>query len=385
MSAVIEATTPEAVLASAVELGPAIAARAAEIEAARRIPKDLLEQLIAAGCFRVLLPASHHGVGADLAGTLRVIEALARADASVGWTVMIGGVGWCDFVGLPRATFDAIFARPDVIVAGAFAPTGSIAPAGDGYRVNGRWSFASGCEHAAWLFGNCIEGIVDGQPRMRTAVLAADEVVIEDTWYVSGLCGTGSHHFRADDVVVPAERTFVPLGDEPCLDDPVVRIPVPSMFALGIAGAAAGAARGALDDILALAAGKVPLLAPGALATNPLFQFDLATADTDLRGARALLYETAESAWAKAVAGDEFTLEDRARLRAAATWATARATSVVDVAHRSGGGSAVYADSPLQRRHRDMHALTQHFLVKPDTMTVAGGILAGQGLSNPVF
>jgi alkylation response protein AidB-like acyl-CoA dehydrogenase len=385
MTAVEQITTPEAVLAAALELAPTITARAAEIEAARRTPSDLLERLIDAGCFRVLLPTSHLGVGADLAGAMRVMEALARADASVGWTVMIGGAGWCDFAGLPRATFDEIFSRPDVIVAGAFNPSGSIRAAGDGYRVTGRWGFASGCEHATWFFGNCIEGLEDGHPKMRMAVLTPDEVVIEDTWKVSGLCGTGSHHFHVDDVAVPAERTFVPLGDEPCLDDPVVRIPVPSMFALGTATVAVGCAQGALDDILALAADKVPLLAPAALATNALFQFELATADTELRAARALLYEAAESAWATAADGSEFTLEQRARMRAAAVWATTRAAGVVDFAYRSGGGSSLYTDSSLQRRQRDIHAVTQHFLVKRDVLTTAGGILAGQGLSVPVF
>jgi indole-3-acetate monooxygenase len=385
VTTVEQTATPEAVLASALQLAPAIATRAAEIEAARRTPPDLLEALIEAGCFRVLFPTSHQGVGADLAGALRVIDALARADASVGWTVMIGGMGWCDLAGLPRATFDDLFAPPDVIVAGAFSPSGSISAAGSGYRVTGRWGFASGCEHAQWLYGNCIEGIDDGRPRMRMAVLAPHEIVIEDTWDVSGLRGTGSHHFHADGVVVPAERTFVPLGDEPCLDDPVVRVPLPSMFALGIAAVAAGIAQGALDDILALAAGKVPLLAPAALAANPLFQFELAAADTELRAARALLYESAESAWATAAAGTGFTLEQRARLRAAAVWATTRAAAVVDFAYRSGGGTSLYADCPLQRRQRDIHAVTQHFLVKRDALTTAGGVLAGQGLSVPVF
>ncbi|HEV3364829.1 MAG TPA: acyl-CoA dehydrogenase family protein [Acidimicrobiia bacterium] len=379
-------TTCEGVLSAARELGPAIAGRAAEIEAARRVPPDLVGELVDAGFFRVLLPTSHHGVGADLTGGLRVIEALARADASVGWTVMIGGISWCDLASLPRPSFDALFASPgNLLLAGAFNPSGSIARVGHGYRVTGRWAFASGCQHAHWLYGNCIEGVMNGRPQMRMAVFPPDEAVIEDTWHVSGLRGTGSHHFHVTDVVVPADRTFVPLGDEPCLDEPVVHIPLPSLFAMGIAAVAVGTAQGALDDIADLAAGKVPLLASGALATNPLFQFELASADTELRAARALLYDTAEAAWAAAAAGAGFTLEDRARMRAAAAWITTRTAAVVDAAHRAGGGSSIYTDCPLQRRHRDIHAVTQHFLVKRDTLTTAGAILAGQDLSVPVF
>jgi alkylation response protein AidB-like acyl-CoA dehydrogenase len=382
-------TTASGVLNAVRELASALAERGAEIEAARRVPLDLLDLLIDAGCFRLLVPRSHGGLGADLATGLRVLESLARADGSVAWTVMIGGSSWCDVTGLPRATFDELFSRPDVIVAGVINPSGSVTADEEGYRVTGRWSFASGCEHADLLFGNCVEETGHGEPQLRVAVFSPDQVVIEDTWTTSGLRGTGSHHFRADAVAVPAHRTFLPLADEACLDEPIVRIPPPALYSLEIASVALGIARGALDDILALAAAKVPLFAAAALATNPVFQLDLASADTDLCAARALLYEAAESAWAtaadSAADGGSFTLEQRARLRAAAVWATERAAAVVDVAYRSGGGSAIYADSPLQRRFRDMHALTQHFLVKRDTLTTVGAVLAGQEVMIPVF
>lgn len=379
-------TTAGGILDRAVELAPTIAARAAEIEAARRLPRDLLDELIGAGCFRLLMPASHGGIGADLPSAMRVYETLARADASVGWTVMIGAGAWCDLAGLPRAAFDGLFAGgTDVIVAGAFNPTGSLAAADDGYRVTGRWSFASGCEHADWLFGNSIEAVVDGHPRLRVAVFAPDQVVIEDTWTVSGLSGTGSHHFHVDDLFVPRERTFVPLVDEPCLDAPIVHLPPPALISLCIASVAIGAAQGALDDIVAVAADKVPLLAPAPLAANPLFQFELATADTELRAARALLYETADAAWTTAVDRSPLTLEQRARIRSAGAWATERAAAVVTTAYRAGGGSSLYADCPLQRRLRDIHAVTQHFLVKRDTLTTAGAVLAGQDIQVMVF
>ena len=127
-----------------------------------------------------------------------------------------------------------------------------------------------------------------------------------------------------------------------------------------------------------LATKKTPLLAESTLARNGHFEFELANADTALRAARALLYESAESVWATAARGTSLSLEDRARIRAAAVWTTNRATEVVTSAYRAGGGSSVYASSPLQRRLRDVNALTQHFLVRNDTLTTAGAILAGQ-------
>jgi alkylation response protein AidB-like acyl-CoA dehydrogenase len=378
-------TTVQDVLESTRELGPTIASRARDIEAARRLPRDLLDELLAAGCFRVSRPRSHGGVGADLPDTMRMIESLARADASVAWTVMIGGSTWVDMAALPRTTFDALFASPDVITAGVFNPTASIHPVPDGYEVRGRWSFASGCEHADWLFGNGVEDVVDGAPQMRMAVLAPDQVVIEDTWTVSGLSGTGSHHFRADGVTIPAENTWRPFVDPPSVDVPILRIPPLALISLLTASVPLGVAQGALDEIRDLAAAKVPLLAGAPLAANPHFQFEFASADTELRAARALLYESAEWAWATATSDGEFTLEQRARLRAAGVWVTTRSAAVVEIAYRSGGGSSIYADCPLQRRLRDVHAVTQHFVMKPDTLTTAGGVLAGQGLAGPVF
>ncbi|MGH9024770.1 MAG: acyl-CoA dehydrogenase family protein [Acidimicrobiia bacterium] len=378
--------TAQGVLARVRDLGPTIANRAIEIEAARRIPRDLLDELIRAGCFRLLLPPSHGGMRADLAAALRVFGALARSDASVGWTVMIGASAWVDLAGLPRASFDRLFpADRDVIVAGAINPTGQISSVAGGYRVTGRWGFASGCEHADWLWGDCIEGIVDGVPQLRGAVFSPDQVVIEDTWRASGLAGTGSHHFHTTDVDVPADMTFLVDADEPCLDEVIVHVPVPALLSVEIASVAMGTAQGALDDIVALATDKIPLLDPAPLATNALFQHELATADTEVRAARALLYETAEAMWATATTSGSLTLEERARIRATAVWATERAVAAVDAAYRAGGGTSVYADSPLQRRLRDIHTLAQHFLVKRDTLTTAGAILAGQDIQVPVF
>ena len=380
-----ERHTDAAPVEAARRLAPTIAKRAAEVESARRTPRDLLDELAVAGCFRVLTPSSHGGLGADLLSGLRMFEALAQADASVAWTVMIGGTSWIDLVGLPRATFDELFASPIVIFAGAFSPSGSITPVEGGYRVSGRWSFASGCEHADWLFGNNVERIDNGVPRLRMAVFSPDQVVIEDTWNVSGLAGTGSHHFHVDDAFVPSHRTLVPLVDEPCIDAVIARIPPPALLSLSIASIAVGSAQGALDDIIDLATRKTPLLAESTLARSGNFQFDLADADAALRAARALLYESAETVWGTVAGGTPLPLHDRARVRAAAVWVTNRAVEAVTSAYRAGGGSSVYATSPLQRRLRDVNAITQHFLVRKDTLTTAGAVLAGQDVSVMVF
>ena len=366
-------------------LAPKIAGRAAEIEAARRLPVDLVRDLTAAGCFRMLVPRSHRGAGFDLASAMSVIEELSRADASAAWTTMNLAGGWINLGGFPRATFDALYAGgPDVIIGGVFSPAGTAVPVDGGYRVSGRWAFASGCQDCQWLFGNCMEAHGDG-PQLRTVLFSPDQIKIEDTWSVSGLCGTGSHHLVADDVFVRADRTCLPFADPPCLDEPLLRMPMPPIFAFGVASVAVGIAQGALEDILTLSARKVPLLAHTSLATNPLFQHQLGAADAKLRAARGLLYADAAAAWGTAVAGAEFTPEHRARMRSAITWAATTAASVVDMAYHAGGGSSIYAANPLQRRFRDVHAITQHFLVKLDTFTTAGAVLAGAEADLTVF
>ncbi|HEU5084554.1 MAG TPA: acyl-CoA dehydrogenase family protein [Acidimicrobiales bacterium] len=382
----VGATTAAEVLAAVEGLAPTIAARAAEVENGRRVPPDLLQQLVDAGCFRILLPASHGGIQAELPDAMRMLEALARADASVGWIVGIGSGAWRDLAGLPRATFDDLWSGgPDTIVAGVFGPAGVVEEADGGYRVRGRWSFASGCEHAHVLYGNCFhEGAPP--PGLRTVAFRPEDVEIEDTWDALGLRGTGSHHFHVDELLVARERTCATLVAEPWSDAPVLRIPAPAQFALEIASVAVGIARGALDDVVALAGVKVPLLAHAPLASDPTFHLQLATGETVLRAARAVLFERAEEAWASAVEGIPVTDEQRAHVRAAAAWATEQATAVVDGAHRIAGSAGVFeAASALPRRLRDMHALTQHFLVRPNTMLTAGALLAGQPIDVPVF
>ena len=378
--------TVETVLHAVRQLAPSIFDRAGEIEAGRRVPPDLLDELRAAGCFRLVRPATHGGLEASIPDAMRPLESLARADASVAWTVMIGAGSWIDLAHLPRETFDALTPptpTPSPPACSTRPPRSPRSTAG--YQVTGRWSFASGCEHADVIFGNGVEGIVDGMPQLRGAVFAPDEVTIEDTWSVSGLCGTGSHHFHVDGAVVPAERTYDPMGGEPCIDALIVHLPPPAVFSLVMASVALGIAQGALDDITVLASDKVPLLSPVALGGNPLFQLDLATADTDLRAARSLLYDEAARVWATAAAGDPLTMEQRAHGRASAVWAVDRATSVVTTAYRAGGGTSLYSDCPLQRRLRDIHALGQHFIVRRDTLVTAGAILAGQDVQPMVF
>jgi indole-3-acetate monooxygenase len=265
---------------------------------------------------------------------------------------------------------------PDVITAGTFNPMGAATPVDDGFRVNGRWSFASGCRHAHWFLAHCM--VDDGRmPPLRMMVLPATEVDIVDTWTTMGMRGTGSHDFTVDGAFVANDWSFS-IFEPPELDFPLMRIPELCLSTMAFGAVAVGIAAGALDEIVALASGKVPMFADATLATNPLFRNQLGHASAAFRAARATLHEAAAEAWSMALAGAEFDDHTRARIRSTTTWVVETAAAVVDTAYRAGGGTALYSSSPLQRRLRDIHTLTQHFGVKLDTFTLAGAVLAGQ-------
>lgn len=371
------------------ELAPAIAERSAEVEHARRVPPDLLQDLIAAGCFRMLVPRSYGGDELALPDALHVIERLSEADASTGWTVMIGSHGPLIFSCLPRATFEKIYADgPDVLLGGALAPKGAAVTAQGGYRVNGRWPFASACQHATWLVGHCVvlaNGqpvlMPDGRPSMRLAVFPSDQVVRHDTWHVAGLRGTGSHDISVQDAWCPEDWTGALFGGQPTFAGPTFSISLLAQFALYIGAVAVGVAAGAVDDVAQLArSGKRPAFSPRRLAQSSLFQEQLGEADGALRAARALLHAEASAAWEQVSAGQELSVLDRARLRASGAHVVRLSVRAVDIAYTAGGGTALYETSPLQRRFRDIHALTQHAGVAGDLVPLVGALLAGESV-----
>src|SRR5262249_9572015 len=128
------------------ELAPALGARAAEMEAEGRIPADVVDVLKAIGAFRLFVPRSHGGLELDLPSGLGIITALARVDGSVGWTAMIGNGGPLFANLLPREIFDRVYrSGRDTVIAGVTQPAGTAEATDGGWRVSGRWPFASGC------------------------------------------------------------------------------------------------------------------------------------------------------------------------------------------------------------------------------------------------
>src|SRR5262252_10446510 len=209
------------------ELTPAIAARVAEFEAERRLPDDVVDLLKAIGAFRLFVPQSHGGLELDLPGGLSIITALARVDGSVGWTVMIGNGGHLFAALLPRETYDRVYCGGrDTVIAGVSQPAGTAELAEGGWRVNGRWPFASGCLHADWMGGICVmteagkrlAGPAGSKgPLLRGFFMPTVDWQIEDTWHAAGLKATASHHIAFRGKLVPAANFFDLANGTPCL------------------------------------------------------------------------------------------------------------------------------------------------------------------------
>jgi alkylation response protein AidB-like acyl-CoA dehydrogenase len=369
-------------------LAPRIIAGAAEIEAARRIPPDLVEALRSIGVFRMLVPQSHGGLELDLPAALDVVTALARIDSSVGWTVMIATAGPVFLSMLPRQVYEQVYqSGPDVIVAGSAHPGGTAQAVPDGWRVNGRWPFASGCQHADWMLGLCIMS-EDGKPLPGPAgeagpplalacCLPARHWQIEDTWHVAGLKGTGSHHIALHDALVPAQNFIDLAGDRTCLPGPLYQAPV-QIIPLLHGAFAVGTAEAALNELVALANnGRRQLHAAVSMRESESFQSELGRVAADVRAAAGFLQAQAASYWQHAIAG---TLKDEALFTQgtqSAIWLTATCVRAVDACFALAGGAAVYETSALQRRLRDIHVAAQHGAVQQRHYVTAGKQLLG--------
>jgi len=349
-------------------------------ERERALPQRLVDELRASGLLRACAPAELGALQASPLVTLSCAETIARGDASAGWCVSIAATSSLLAAYLPVEGAAEVLGDPRSVAAGVWAPRGAAAVVDGGVRVSGRWSFCSGITHSDWLFAGCVLGDGDGDPGagapvLRIAAIPTAELEILDTWHTSGLRGTGSHDALASDLFVPDHHLLSLLDAGPRVDAALYRFPAFGFFALSIAAASLGNARGAIDDLTELAAAKISLGSTRVLAERPATQAAVAEAEAELRAARALFYQAVEEAWTAAQGSAPVAVPLRLGLRLAATHAVRSAAEVARSMYDLGGGTAIYEDSPLQRRFRDAHAATAHFQVNPATWELTGRLL----------
>ena len=371
------------------DLLPVLRERAAEAEAARRLPRDIASRMAEAGIFRLGVPKSLGGGEAPLPHLLETIEALATADSAAAWCAMIGVTTGVLAARLPSGWAQEIYGRnPNAISVGAIAPTGRATMVEGGVRVNGTWRWGSGIHNADWVVGGTIfpaaEKTADGNvagapadgPDVRIVFFRRNEVSIQDDWHTSGMRGTGSNSFRVEGIRVPHGR-WASLEETPRDTGALYRFNVWSLLALGVAAVPLGIARRALEELLALAVEKVPTGSRRTTAERAVVQRHVAEAEAAISSSRSFFFESANEAWQTACRGDELSMVERARLRLAATNAAHRCAAAVDLLYHAGGGSSVYEDSYLQKAFRDVHVITQHLVVAERSLEVLGRIRLG--------
>lgn len=348
--------------------------RASEIEAARRLPTDLVADLAATGVFKLWVPEAYGGAQAHLRAGLDAIEQVAYHDGSTGWCVMIATTtGLCAGF-LPAAHAAAIYGPADAITGGFAMPAGTATAAEGGLVVDGRWSWGSGTDHCTSICGG-VRLVGSDPPRTPVVFFDVADVELIDTWHVAGLKGTASGDYAVQGAFVPDGR-WVEFGGEPTIDHPLYRVSFLGALAIGVAAVVVGLGRRAIDELLGMAS-KVPAGSTRSVAERPVVQAQVATADAAVRSARAFLHVAAEECWAAAAAGQPVTPELRRLMRLAATDAVVRCAHAVDLCYHAAGGSAVFETHALQRVFRDTHVATQHGMVAARTLETLGRMQFG--------
>jgi indole-3-acetate monooxygenase len=382
--------TAERILANARAMAPAIAARSEEIEALRRLPEDLVAELRAAGFFRMGRSRAKGGPQMSLPQHLEVIEALARADPSVGWCVKIGTDSGLLAEFLPPAASARLLPDPDMITAGQFTTAhGKLERAEGGYRLTGRFPFGSGVTHAdVVMSGGALmengEPVIGpgGMPEGRLAFCRADEIEVEDTWHTHGLRGSGSCHYRAEGLFIP--------------EDQAVRIE-PAMFAnreplyssgfnwvTTMAAVPLGTARRALDEAKALVHTRKAGFPLRPMAETVQARESIAKAETQWGAAHAFLYRAAEEFWAELEAGTP-AVETKGRLALANVNAFRMGAEVTRALFDLIGANVIFHGSPLERLARDALTLNQHMIIAQPAVETYGAMMLGKEHPSPLY
>lgn len=370
---------------SARALAPKIAARAAEFERDRRLPQDLASAMAQAGLHKIAAPGYAGGSECHPLTQISVIEAIAQADGSAGWNLMIG----VEVQGFAAAAFppelaQRYFGAPDLIVAGALNPVGRAEPVAGGLRVSGRWPMASGCDNAGLFWGQCLvmdgnqpERRDNGAPVLREVLVPMAEMEVLGNWHANGLRGSGSHDVQASNVTVSEERITCVTERVPYAGSTLFRFPTYSRLAYNKAAVATGIARAAIDHFKTLASEKKPRSSKSLLRERGDAQRAIADAETLLRSGRAFMFEAVSQMWDLVEAREAAGAEPRALVLLSCINAVQNACRAVDGLYAAAGASAVYADSPLGRCFRDVHIVPQHITVSPQWTEAAGRMLLG--------
>ena len=378
--------TPTDYLARARALAPVIEGGAAAAERTRKLSPEVVEALVKSGLYRMLQPKFLGGGELPLADFMAVIEEIAKADASTAWC--LGQCGTCAMAAayLDRETAHEIFGPADGIVAwGPPAPSEARIVDG-GYRVTGKWNFASGGHQATWIGAQSFVVDRDGKPLrqengapvIRTMLVPRRDVRLEDSWNVMGLKGTGSDAYAVEDVFVPERFT---LGRDEAAerreDGLLYKFSTSNVYSFVFPALALGVVRRMLDDARNVAMTKQPYGVKQPMRDNNVIQAQIGRAEGGWRAAHGYLNATARKLWDEMGVIPRLSLEQRIELRLSSVWSIHQAAEIADTVFHMIGSTAIFESAPFERRFRDIHTVTQQLQGRQSHFESVGQVLLG--------
>jgi len=383
----VRANHAEDLLGRVRHIAPVLADGAAEAERRRKLTDEMQAALVGEKLFRLLLPRPYDGLEVDLPTFFSVIEAVAKVDGSSAWCLCQGnGCAMAAAYLEPEIAKKIWGEDPNAVLAWGPGPRCQAVADGDGYRLTGRWAFASGGRHATWLGGHADVVEADGTPRRnpdgstheRTLLFPAGDAIWHDVWDVIGLCGTGSDTFEVTEYYVRHDHSVErDSASERRHRGPLYLFPMMSAYATGFSATALGLARSVLESFMELAGDKTPRMARSRLRDNGMVQWELGYAEARLRAARNYVLNEVGEIWETVVATGEVTIEQRMRIRLATTFAIHEAKEVADTAYDLAGATAVFAKNGFERRFRDLHTVAQQLQGRKTHFQTVGAFLLG--------
>ena len=358
-------------------LAPLVVQQREDMERERRLTRPLFKAIADAGLLRLWAPRAFGGWELSLPDFMAVVEAAAALDGSVGWVVGNGG-GMSRAAGyLPEAVARPWFARADALVVATNGAVGEAVPVDGGYRVSGRWPFASGVHYASIVAPACQVADGRGQGPILLCYVPAEQAEILDNWRVSGLRASGSCDYTLSDVFVPIEHTHdmvQPPATQPGL---LYRLPARSAFATTVAVVPLGIARAALDTFEGELAARTRAGTTVALRDRELIQSEIGRAEVLHAAARALLLSAMDELTAAMDAGGEQLVRARVMYRSACTHAAESSIRVAEMVSAAAGATSIWEEQPLERQVRDIHAAAKHIAMSPNNYVMSGRICLG--------
>lgn len=358
-----------------------LAERRPEFHAQGYIPRDFIEKFIPLGIYRHATPLKFGGEAIPPHEFLRMIERIGRVDGSTAWVVGFASAN--TYLGaLPLETQAEIYRKgPDVVTAGGLYPMQRAERTKTGFRVSGRWKFASGCMAADYISVGLLDESAGGKP--RAALLPADKVTIIQDWDVSGMRASGSFDTVVEDVEIPLEWTFV-RGGAPLIDEPLFRYPLIGYQAQCHAAIGLGVAQGALDHAQHAGSYRGITGAPP-VGERAYYRMEFAKAYVALQAARSYFLDVAEEVWETVGAGVEVTPGQKARIRLSAVNISDTSSRIVHDLSKVSGAAIINSSHPLDLIRMDAQVPQLHASLSQHMYDDAGAVLLGLQPTTPGF